>query len=415
MATKSKPINIIYLKTLLVSVFAIWTFCNELAYSSQEHLDCDIPFSSFLDKMKAKALNQGISAKIVANVLSNTKNLEEVIKLDRSQKTFRLSFKDFSDKSVNEYRLLNGRKYMKKYQALFESIWNESGIPPEVIIAFWGMETDYGMVQGNFHTLSALGTLANDCRRSEFFQLQYLAAMKLVENNMLDPMSSIGAWAGEFGQIQMLPSEILAFGSDGDGDGKVQLDKSPEDAILTAAKLIMSKGWTPRKVWFEEVIVSEEFQWREAGLGRSRPIKKWVQLGIEPRQASFHAEDIHTQATLVLPQGWKGPKFLAYPNFDIFMKWNDSFLYSTTAAYFANRINGADPYLSEGPSDILNTYQMVELQEILNALGYDVGKIDGILGAKTRQSVRIIQINLGFPADSWPTIELLNYLKVYLS
>ena len=373
--------------------------------------DCGMPFTVFLDEMQKKAIKGGISLKTISKVILNTEYLAEVIKLDRNQKAFRSSFTDFSDRSVNQYRLLHGKKKIQKYKSLFNTIWTNYGIPPEVIVSFWAMETDYGEVQGNFHTLSALGTLANDCRRSELFQEQYFSAMKLVENKILDPENSFGAWAGEFGQIQMLPSDIIVFGTDGDGDGNIRLGKSPQDVILTAAKLIASKGWTPRQPWMLEVSLKKQFPWREAGLGRSRPIKDWIKLGVKPREISISDFDSEIEATLILPQGRKGPKFLIYPNFKIFMKWNNSFLYSTTAAYLANRLKGDSKFVSQNPEDILSFDQMTELQEILQKMGYEVGKVDGILGAKTRQAVRIVQIYLGFPGDSWPTIELLELLK----
>ncbi len=379
--------------------------------ANQPVLNCGGPFNKFLDKMTIKAVNEKISPETISIAILNTKYLSEVIKLDRNQKAFRLSFIDFSTRSANQYRLTNGRKAIQKYRSLFDTIWKKYGIPPEVIVSFWGMETDYGLVQGNFHVLSSLGTLANDCRRSEFFQSQYLAAMKLVENQVLDAEKSLGAWAGEFGQIQMLPLDVLSFGADGDGDGRIRLADSPQDTILTAAKLITSKGWAPRQPWFEEVVLPEEFPWYETGLGRSRPIFEWMKLGVKPVDAQFFLGDRYAETTLILPQGRRGPKFFAYSNFNIFMKWNNSFVYSTTAAYFANRLMGAYRYRLNGPSDILDFDQMVGLQKILYELGYDVGNIDGILGARTRQAVRKIQMELNLPADSWPTPELLELLE----
>ena len=250
------------------------------------------------------------------------------------------------------------------------------------------METDYGAVQGNFHTLSALGTLAHDCRRAELFQSQYLAAIRLVENKILSAEVSLGAWAGEFGQIQMLPSDVLIFGSDGDGDGKVELVKSSEDTITTAAKLIKSKGWESDQPWFDEVLIAQDFPWEEAGFGRSRTVTEWKNLGVRLRDSRLFGSRNNLNANLILPQGRKGPKFLAYSNFKIFMEWNNSFMYSTTAAYLANRLRGAPDYFTESPSAILKVDEMVVLQKILQRLGYDVGKIDGILGLNTRQSVR---------------------------
>ena len=392
-------------------IFVVGLMIPGICQAKYKDLICEMPFDDFLNKMKHKALKKGIPLKTVTNVLLNTKHLPEVIRLDRDQKAFRMSFTHFSDRSVNEYRLMHGKKKIQKHHTLFDIIWKKYGIPPEVIVSFWAMETDYGLVQGDFHTLSALATLANDCRRSELFQLQYLDAMQLVGDKILDAEKSYGAWAGEVGQIQMLPSDIIAFGVDGDGDGKIKLGKSAQDTILTAAELIVSKGWKPRQRWFEEVSLSEEFPWREAGLGRSRSIKEWMKLGVKPLHFNFLETELNTITSLILPQGRKGPKFLAYPNFNIFMRWNDSFMYSTTTAYLANRLRGNPKFVSRAPDDILNFYQMVELQEILYELGHEVGKVDGILGARTRQSVRIVQMNLGLPADSWPTLELLELLR----
>ncbi len=211
--------EIIAIKKSFLFVLIFWFLGLGICHSDENKTGCGMPFSFFLDNMREKAIKSGISSKTVSNVILNTKYLEEVIKLDINQIAFRSSFTDFSNRSVNEYRLLHGRKKVQKYESLFNEIWRNYGIPPEVIVSFWAMETDYGLVQGDFHTLSALATLANDCRRSELFQLQYLDAMQLVADKILDAEKSFGAWAGEVGQIQMLPSDIITFGVDGDGDG----------------------------------------------------------------------------------------------------------------------------------------------------------------------------------------------------
>ena len=381
------------------------------ALANEKVVTCGGPFNTFLEKMGEQALDMGVSSKVVSKSVLNTKYLKEVISLDKNQKLFRLSFAEFSKRSVSQYRLVFGKKNMKLHKKLFDEVQSVYGIPAEVITALWAMETDYGAVQGNFHTLSALGTLAHNCRRADLFKSQYLAAIRLVENKILSAEESLGAWAGEFGQIQMLPSDILIFGSDGDGDGKVELVKSSEDTIITAAKLIKSKGWESNQPWFDEVLITKDFPWEEAGLGRSRTVKKWKKLGVRLRASQVSRSSDDLRANLILPQGRKGPKFLAYSNFKIFMEWNNSFMYSTTAAYLANRLRGDPEYITENPTDILEVEEMIKLQKLLRRLGYEVGKTDGILGANTRQSVRKVQINLGLPADSWPTMKLLQILK----
>ena len=389
----------------------IWFLASSSSLANDTIVKCGGPFNTFLEKMANKAQYMGLSSVVVSRSVLNTKHLKEVISLDKSQKSFRLSFMEFSKRSVNEYRLVLGKKNIELHRKLFGEIKSAYGIPAEVITAFWAMETDYGAVQGKFHILSALGTLAHDCRRSVLFQSEYLAAIKLVENKILSAEVSLSAWAGEFGQIQMLPSAVLIFGSDGDGDRKVDLIKSSADTILTAAKLIKSKGWESNQPWFDEVLLTKDFPWEEAGFGRSRTVTEWKNLGVRLRDSRLFRSRNNLNANLILPQGRKGPKFLAYSNFKIFMEWNNSFMYSTTAAYLANRLRGAPDYFTESPSAILKVDEMVVLQKILQRLGYDVGEIDGILGLNTRQSVRKVQLALGLPADSWPTIKLLQILK----
>jgi lytic murein transglycosylase len=376
---------------------------------------CGGSFDTFLEKITVQALDMGLSSKVISNSVFNTKYLKEVVRLDKNQKNFRLSFSEFTNQSVNEYRLVFGKKNIELHKKLFDKIKSNYGIPAEVITAFWAMETDYGAVLGDFHTLSALGTLAHDCRRSDLFQSQYLAAIRLVENKILSAEESLGAWAGEFGQIQMLPLDILIFGSDGDSNGKIELVKSSKDTIATAAKLIQSKGWQADQPWIEEVVVTKEFPWRETGLGRPRTVMEWKKLGVRLRNSKVPQRINDLKANLILPQGRKGPKFFAFPNFRIFMEWNNSFMYSTTAAYLANRLKGDPEYITENPADILKVEEMIILQKLLRRLGYQVGRIDGILGANTRQSVRKVQISLGLPADSWPTIKLLQMLATKLN
>ncbi len=398
---------------ILKNIFFIFLFFfiqGNYLFADKLLVNCGGDFNTFLRNIGEVAINQGIDKNDVFLVLKKTQRSKKVLSFDRKQSTFRLSFTDFSKKAINSYRLKNGKKNIEKYRDLFLFVKSKYGIPPEVITAFWAMETDFGAVQGNFHTISALATLAHDCRRPEMFQQEYIAAIHLFSKSVID-LKTTGAWAGEVGQVQMLPSDILRFGSDGNKDGIIDLKKSPEDSILTAAALISELGWKPNQPWIEEVIINDiNFPWQEAGFGRNRTVSSWQKLGIISRNKKFMASD-KTIATLLLPQGLKGPKFLAYPNYNIYLKWNDSFIYTVTAAHLASRLGGQKKFLSSKPEKILSVEEMLKLQKILQSMGYDVGKVDGILGRKTRQSVRSIQMKLGFPADSWPTADLFNTLN----
>jgi len=331
---------------------------------------------------------------------------EKVLQRDRAQGVFSQTFIEFSNRMISGYRLKQGAANLKKYADVFQRSEAEFGVPPAVIAAFWALETDFGAVQGDFNTRNALLTLAHDCRRPEIFQPQVIAAVALTGMHDFDPASTTGAWAGEIGMVQMLPKDILEKGIDGDGDGLITLKTSAPDALLSGANMLRHHGWRAGEPWLQEVILPETLDWSLSGLETERPAGDWAAMGVQPRAGNL--PDL--PASLLLPQGRKGPAFLAYPNFKVLFEWNKSFVYVTTAAYFATRLEGAEPYRAGNPDPALSADQMTALQERLAARGHDVGKIDGILGALTRTAVQKEQARLGLPADGWPTAELLNAL-----
>ena len=372
--------------------------------------NCGGDFSDFLKEAERYAIGIGVSPEVVKKTIRLAKFNPKIIKLDRQQRSFKLSFLDFSKSAINEYRLVNGKKKFKKYQSVFDKALAVYGVPKEVITAFWAMETDFGAVQGDFNTLNSLASLAFDCRRPELFQPEFIAAIQLIERGDID-YDTTGAWAGEIGQVQMLPQDILEFGIDGNKDGQISLKETPEDAILTAANLINHMGWVKGEAWLEEVILPKDFYWELAGFRRGRALKDWQNVGLKLRKEKLEIDE-NLYSTLLLPQGKEGPAFLAFENFEVYLKWNDSFIYTVTAAHLAKRLGGAKKYKHNNPSDILDIEQMIKLQNVLRSKGYDVGKVDGILGAKTRQAVRSVQLEFGLSADSWPTKELLRKLLI---
>lgn len=330
----------------------------------------------------------------------------KVIERDRSQGVFTLDFLAFSQRLISDARMTNGKANIAKYRSSFDRVAREYGVPAEVITAFWAFETDYGAVQGDFNTLNALATLAHDCRRPELFRPQLIAMAKLIDQGIV-PRDITGAWAGEIGQIQVLPADYLKKGVDGDGDDAVRMKTSAPDAILTAGNFLASLGWQANQPWLQEVVVPDEMEWYDAGLFRQLPVSEWATRGVTARNGDL-ALDL--QASLLLPKGRNGPAFLAYPNFNVLLEWNQSLTYVTTAAYFATRLAGAPIYDVGGNYNSLDVDQIKQLQTKLQARGYDVGEIDGIIGAGTRQAVREEQRRLGLPADAWPTPELVNAL-----
>jgi lytic murein transglycosylase len=367
---------------------------------------CGVPLPEFVVAMSAEAAAQGSSSAAIKAFFKGAAVDPKVLKLDRGQSFFRKTFLDFSQSLISKNRIQNAAVYSKKYDAIFDRALSEFGVSRGVILAFWAFETDFGQVQGDFNTRNALVTLAQDCRRPELFQPQVLAAIKLTESGSFDPATTLGAWAGEIGMVQMLPRDIAERGVDGDGDGKITLKTSAADAILSAARMLQFYGWRAGEPWLQEVTVPAEMDWSQSGIDTQLPANQWQKMGVQPREGKL----ANLPASLLLPQGRKGPAFLVYPNYNVLFEWNKSFVYVTTAAYFATRIEGAAPYDAGNPDPALSTEAMMALQKKLTAKGHDVGKIDGILGAATRAAVQKEQARLGLPADGWPTQRLIDGL-----
>lgn len=369
---------------------------------------CDGDLSQFLAGVKADAIAAGATAEATDQALAGAEIDPKVLSRDRAQGVFKQTFLEFSQRTVSQARLDIGRQKMKQYADVFAKAEQDYGVPAGVITAFWAMETDFGAVQGDFNTRNALVTLAHDCRRPELFRPQLIALIEMVQHGDLDPATNTGAWAGEIGQVQMLPRDIIAYGMDGDGDGHVRLKQSGPDAILTAAKFIQHLGFERGQPWLQEVTLPDNLPWEKSGLGGTMKAGDWFALGVKPRDGNTNFGEL--EGDLVLPQGRLGPAFIAYPNFKIYLEWNKSFIYTTSAAYFGTRLSGAQPYQKGTPEQGLANDEMKQLQTKLQSLGHDVGEIDGILGSGTRVAIQKEQQRLGMPADGWATPGLLGAL-----
>ena len=378
-----------------------------MAGPAAAEVPCGGDFGGWLQGVKAEVVAAGHAAATVDAFFATAREDAKVLKADRSQGVFRKTFLEFSKSLISDSRMKNGKAAAGKYAAVFGRMQADYGISPGLITAFWAFETDFGQVQGDFNTLNALVTLAHDCRRPDLFRPQVLAALSLYEMGDFDPAKTSGAWAGEVGMVQMLPRDILERGVDGDGDGRITLKTSIPDALLSGASMLASFGWQPNQPWLQEVVVPAGLDWAKTGLDTELPVSQWAALGVEGRNGPL-AKGL--SGSILLPQGRKGPAFITYPNYRVLFEWNKSFVYVTTAAYFATRLEGAPPYDAGQPDPALSGDDMVALQKKLAARGHEVGKIDGILGAATRSAVQKEQVRLGLPADAWPTRDLLGAL-----
>ncbi|MDA9207909.1 lytic murein transglycosylase [Octadecabacter sp.] len=367
---------------------------------------CGGSWGAFQDGLVAEAATMGISDSTARGFLAGAQQDQAVLQADRAQGVFQRDFIDFSRRLISSNRIENARAQSSRQDAIFDRIEAEMGIPRAVLLAFWAFETDFGAFQGDFNTRNALVTLAHDCRRPELFRPQIFAAMELFARGDMNPATTTGAWAGEIGMVQMLPGDIIENGRDGDGDGQVSLKTSAPDALLSGASVLSSLGWVPNQPWLQEVTVPDQMEWTFSGTNSKLPVAEWEGMGVRARSGTL--PDL--PASLILPMGRNGPAFLAYPNFDVYFEWNQSFVYVLTAAYFATRIGGAQVYDAGNPEPGLSGEQVQLLQQKLEARGHDVGGADGIIGARTRAAIQAEQVRLGMPADAWPTAGLLNAL-----
>jgi lytic murein transglycosylase len=367
-------------------------------------------FERWLADFKKEALAQGISQAAISAASPYLVYDQRIINIDRGQRIFGLTFLEFSDKTIPAYRLQTGAANIKKYQAIFAREDKEFGVPAPVITAFWGLESDFGAGQGKDQALKSLVTLAYDCRRSDMFRGHLFDALRMIERGDLRPEEMIGSWAGELGQTQMMPSEYYRNALDWDGNGKRDLIKSVPNVIGSTGKYLVHLGWRRDEPWLQEARVPGNLPWAEADLSIQHPRAQWAQWGVTRADGKPLPAD-KMPVSVVLPMGRFGPAFLAYDNFQVYTKWNESFTYSLTAAYYATRLEGAPPMHRGGEIPKISFEDTKELQQLLERRGFDVGKVDGVLGSKSRSAVRQMQIKLGLPADSWPTAELLSRLR----
>jgi lytic murein transglycosylase len=367
-------------------------------------------FEAWLADFKKEALAKGISQSALAAASPYLVLDQRIINIDRGQRFFAQNFVEMSDKMLGYGRLPNGSAQMKKHDALFAREEKEVGVPRSVITAFWGLESDFGAGQGKDQAIKSLATLAYDCRRSEMFRGHLFDALRLIERGDLRAEEMIGSWAGELGQTQMMPSEYMTHAVDYDGDGRRNLIKSAADVIGSTGKYLVHLGWKRGEPWLQEVRVPANLPWKEADLSVQHPRSQWASWGVTLADGRPLAND-KLPASVVLPVGRFGPAFLAYDNFQAYLKWNQSLNYSLTAAYYATRLDGAPALHKGGEIPKISFDDTRELQQLLEKRGYDVGRVDGVLGLKSRVAIRDTQIKFGLPADGWPTAELLTRLR----
>lgn len=369
-------------------------------------------FDAWLQAFKPYARELGISEQTLEQAFVDAKPIERVVELDQSQPEFIQTFTTYLQRRVTPKQISRGQQLQSEQGALLQAVQARYGIPAQVLLAFWSLETNYGQTRGNFLVPHALATLAYEGRRQAFFQSQLVDALRIIDQGHIAASDMLGSWAGALGHMQFMPSTFLAYAVDGDGDGKIDVWNSTADAMHSAGHYLQAMGWQGSKPMMVEVVLPENFAWQDTGLGNRRSVSAWMQAGVslampDALPASFLAGN--DQAAVVLPQGWQGPAFMVFDNFNIIMKWNRSTLYALSVAHLASRLAGG-PALQGGQlaeQEAVSIEAIKRLQQQLTSLGFDTEGHDGLPGPKTQAAIRAYQLAHGLHADAYASPSLI--------
>lgn len=368
-------------------------------------------FGQWLDGFRQEARAAGITETFLDKAFADIRPIKRVIELDRKQPEFTLTFWKYLDNSVNEARVRRGKELLAKHGPLLKKIARRFGVQPRFIVAFWGLESNYGKNTGVFSVLGAVATLAHDPRRSWFFRQQLMAALTIMSRGDV-PIRANGSWAGAMGNFQFIPITYRDFAVDADNDGQRDLWRSFPDMFGSAANYLSRSGWRNGWSWGREIRLPKGFNLGLTGLDVLKSLAQWQLIGVRRIDGrDLPKED--AEGSIVLPAGYNGPAFMVYQNYRTILKWNRSLLYAIAVGHLADRLVGGGPFRSPRPAREvpLSRADIQSLQRLLTAKGYDAGGADGVVGPKTRSALKAYQEKALLPADGYPTIGLLERLR----
>jgi len=343
-------------------------------------------------------------------VLPGLRHLPDTVALDRRQSEFDTRIWEYLDGAVTAQRIQRGRELMARHAALLERIEARFGVPPEIVVAVWGIETSYGAVRGRVPTLDTLATLARDGRRAAFFEGELIGALRIVAAGEITPDRMRGSWAGAMGHTQFMPSSYLDHAVDFTGNGRRDVwSDNPADALASAANYLAANGWQRGQPWAVEVALPAGFDLRQTGTRRS--VADWQAQGVRAVQGA--ALPRRGTAALMLPAGRRGPALLTFANFDVLKSYNVSDAYVIALGHLSDRLRGAGPFVAGWPRGdrALTLEQRREIQRRLTALGFDTGGTTGRVGPMTRAAARDWQAQAGLVPDGYVSVDLLQALR----
>lgn len=369
-------------------------------------------FQDCLQNIRGEALRQGVPANVIDTAFRNLTPDSKVIELDSRQPEFSLTYGKYIANAVTPDRVARGQQKLQQWRSLLDALEREYGVLPQYLVAFWGVETNYGSYMGDFSALRSVATLACMTKRQAFFSNETVQALRILASNHMTTQQMKGSWAGAMGNMQFMPSTFTKWAVDRDGNGRIDIWNSMPDAFASAANFLRGIGFRPGLPAAEEVTLPQGFALDQADTTIEKPVRAWSGMGVK-RAGGGALPASDEPASIILPAGWRGPAFILYPNFKAVMNWNRSTLYALSVAILAQQIAGGPTIMQAAPSDDepLSRNTVIDLQTRLARLGLYTDEADGLLGPKTRSAVRLFQKQAGLPADGHPTPEMVARLQ----
>ncbi|RZL62857.1 MAG: lytic murein transglycosylase [Variovorax sp.] len=366
---------------------------------------------TWLASLRTDARASGISEATLSAALGDVRFLPRVVELDKVQPEFTRTPWDYLDRTVTAQRIQLGQEKLRQVQAEAGQVLQRHDVPAEVVVAIWGMESNYGSNYGDTPTIDALATLGFEGRRANWARRELLAALRILDLGDIPRAQMIGSWAGAMGQTQFLPSSFLTYAVDGDGDGRRDIWGSLPDVVASTANYLARAGWQAQQPWGVEVRLPVAWDYARADPSVTLPAAQWAAEGITTLNGAPLPS--LTDTSILLPAGARGPAFLVGANFRAILRYNNSTNYALAVGLLAQQLAGGPGVQASWPRELaaLSRNDMAELQRALGERGFESGAADGVFGPATRGAVRAYQRSEGLVPDGFPDLELLRRLR----
>ena len=364
---------------------------------------------SFIDKASARWPRDRLG-----EVLAVLTPDDRVVAADQRQPELSRPIGDYIAGAVSTARVEQGRARRAELASTLDRIAARTGVPAEILVAIWAVESAFGQIQGDYDVIRSLATLAYEGRRRDWAEDQLMAALRILFTGEAPRDRLKGSWAGAMGQTQFMPDTYLSFAVDEDGDGRRDIWGSAPDALGSAGNYLQKRGaWRRGQGWAREVTVPAGFDYAVAE-GPGKPFAQWAAEGVRTADGlEWRAAEAGEAAAFIVPGGWNGPAFLVLPNHMAIRAYNNSTSYALAVGLLADRIAGAPPLTKAWPADQPTTLaDRIAAQEALTRLGFDTGGADGVIGVRTRAAARAWQKSRGMPADGYLSYGLIQALKI---